>query len=74
MIFKRAMEQDLLLADPTEYAFIPKDKKTVEDIENQKVEDKYLEKHELKAFLDTAKTQGDIDDYIIFLNFSLDRP
>jgi integrase len=70
MIFKRAMEQDLLLADPTEYAFIPKDKKTVEDIENQKVEDKYLEKHELKAFLDTAKTQGEIDDYVIFLTLA----
>lgn len=42
MIYKRAMEQDLLLADPTEYAFIPKDKKTVEDIENKKVEEKYL--------------------------------
>ncbi|MFE4133225.1 hypothetical protein [Peribacillus sp. YIM B13482] len=27
MIYKRAMEQDLLLADPTEYAFIPKEKK-----------------------------------------------
>ncbi|MET3321289.1 UNVERIFIED_ORG: hypothetical protein ABIC97_004390 [Peribacillus simplex] len=51
------------LADPTEYAFIPKDKKTVEDIENKKVEDKYLEKYELKTFLDTAKTQGQIDDY-----------
>ncbi|MDW7614280.1 site-specific integrase [Peribacillus simplex] len=70
MIFKRAMEQDLLLTDPTEYAFIPKDKKTVEDIENQKVEDKYLEKHELKAFLDTAKTQGEIDDYVIFLTLA----
>ncbi|BCC50907.1 MULTISPECIES: tyrosine-type recombinase/integrase [Bacillaceae] len=70
MIYKRAIEQDLLLADPTEYAFIPKDKKTVEDIENKKVEDKYLEKYELKAFLDTAKTQGEIDDYVIFLTLS----
>lgn len=55
MIFKRAMEQDLIFYDPTQYAFIPKDKKTVEDIENTKVEDKYLEKHELKLFLDKAK-------------------
>lgn len=70
MIFKRTMEQDLLLVDPTKYAFIPKDKKTVEDIENQKVEEKYLEKHELKAFLDTAKTQGEIDDYVIFLTLA----
>ncbi|USK34167.1 Arm DNA-binding domain-containing protein [Bacillus sp. F19] len=70
MIFKRALEQDLLLADPTEYAFIPKDKKTVEDIENQKVEEKYLEKHELKDFLETAKTKGEIDDYVIFLTLA----
>ncbi|SDN50667.1 Site-specific recombinase XerD [Fictibacillus solisalsi] len=70
MIFKRAMEQDLILFDPTEYAFIPKDKKTVEDIENEKVEDKYLEKHELKRFLNTAKTQGEIDDYVIFLTLA----
>ncbi|MDQ0880937.1 site-specific integrase [Peribacillus sp. V2I11] len=70
MIFKRALEQDLLLADPTEYAFIPKDKKTVEDIENQKVEEKYLEKHELRDFLETAKTKGEIDDYVIFLTLA----
>ncbi|MFL0365332.1 tyrosine-type recombinase/integrase [Pseudobacillus sp. 179-B 2D1 NHS] len=70
MIFKRAMEQDLLLVDPTEYAFIPKDKKTVEDIENQNVQDKYLEKHELKEFLETAKKHGEIDDYVIFLTLA----
>ncbi len=66
MIFKRAMEQDLILLDPTEYAFIPKDKQTVEDIENQSIVDKYLEKHELKLFLDVAKEKGEIDDYVIF--------
>jgi len=55
MIFKRAMEQDLIVSYPSQFAFIPKDKKTVEDIENTKVEDKYLEKHELKLFLDAAK-------------------
>ncbi|MCM3598656.1 tyrosine-type recombinase/integrase [Metabacillus idriensis] len=70
MIFKRAMEQDLLLVDPTEFAFIPKDKKTVEEIENQKVQEKYLEKHELKALLDTAQDHGAIDDYVIFLTLA----
>jgi integrase len=59
MIFKRAMEQDVIMNDPTEYAFIPKDKKTVEDIENAKIEDKYLEKHELKLFLDKAKEMNE---------------
>lgn len=54
MIFKKAMEHDYIMEDPTQYATIPKDKKTVEDIENTKIEDKYLEKHELKLFLDKA--------------------
>ncbi len=59
MIFKRAMEQDLIIEDPTAYAFIPKDKKTVEEIENTKVEDKYLEKHDLALFLDKAKEMNE---------------
>jgi integrase len=37
------MGQDLIMTDPTQFAFIPKDKKTVENIENTKIEDKYLE-------------------------------
>ncbi len=70
MIFKRAMEQDYLLVDPTEFAFIPKDKKTVEDIENQVISEKYLEKHELKMLLETAKDYGETDDYVIFLTLA----
>ncbi|MEK5108549.1 tyrosine-type recombinase/integrase [Cytobacillus sp. FSL K6-0129] len=66
MIFKRAMEQDLLLIDPTEFAFIPKDKLTVEDIEGKNITERYLEKEELKEFLDIALIQGEIDDYVIF--------
>ncbi|WP_445430143.1 tyrosine-type recombinase/integrase [Bacillus atrophaeus] len=54
MIFKRARAQDLIFVDPTEFAYLPKDKKTVEEIENEKIEDKYLEKTELKHFLHTA--------------------
>ncbi|MGG0483089.1 site-specific integrase [Priestia aryabhattai] len=68
MIFKRAMEQDLIVSDPSQFAFIPKDKKTVEDIENTKVEDKYLEKHELKLFLDAAK---DMDEETYAMLFTL---
>jgi integrase len=68
MIFKRAMEQDLIVSDPSQFAFIPKDKKTVEDIENTKVEDKYLEKHELKLFLDAAK---ELDEETYAMLFTL---
>lgn len=66
-IFKRAMEQDLIITDPTQYAFIPKDKKTVEEIENTKVQDKYLEKHELKLFLDKAKEMNEETYTMLFV-------
>lgn len=36
MIFKRALEQDLIFVDPSAFAYLPKDKKTVEEIENEK--------------------------------------
>ncbi|WP_027410337.1 site-specific integrase [Anoxybacteroides tepidamans] len=67
MIFKRAMEQDLILQDPTQYAFIPKDKKTVEDIENTKIQEQYLEKHELKLFLDKAKEMDEETYTMLFV-------
>jgi integrase len=67
MIFKRALEQDLIISDPTQFAFIPKDKKTVEDIENTNVQDKYLEKEELKLFLDKAKELNEESYTILFL-------
>ncbi|MEY8346465.1 tyrosine-type recombinase/integrase [Niallia circulans] len=70
MIFKYAMEQDVLLLDPTEFAFIPKDKLSVEDIENHTIVDKYLEKDELKIFLDAAKNSEHLDDYVIFLTLA----
>ena len=71
MVFKRAMEQDIIAVDPTEFAFIPKDKKTVEDIENREIEDNYLEKHELKMFLDAAKDpNGPKDNHAIFFTLA----
>lgn len=70
MIFKRAMEQDLIFIDPTAYAYIPKDKLTVEDIENANVQEKYLEKDELKLFLDTARDNGEVDDHAIFFTLA----
>lgn len=69
MIFKRAMEQDILVQNPTDYVYMPKDKKTVEEIEEATVQDQYLEKHELQLFLEQAK-KGKIDDYPIFLTLA----
>jgi len=45
-----ARAQDLIYVHPTEFAYLPKDKKPVEEIENEKIEDKYLEKTEPKHF------------------------
>lgn len=65
MIFQRAMEKDYLQSNPTEYATIPKDPKTVEELESDDIP-KYLEKEELAVFLDTAKTQGLPYDNLFF--------
>jgi integrase len=64
MIFKKAMELELIKSNPTEYTKVPKQKKTIEDIENDKI--KFLEKEELAIFLKAAKEHGLYMDYVIF--------
>lgn len=66
MLFKRAMEQDLIKADPTEYARLPRTLETVEDLENRTDLPKYLEKEELAHFLRTARDHGLDGDYEAF--------
>ncbi|QPC48210.1 tyrosine-type recombinase/integrase [Mangrovibacillus cuniculi] len=66
MIFRKAMEFDLLKRDPTEFAFVKREKKTIEQLEEELLP-KYLEKEELALFLQTAKTYGLEHDYVIFL-------
>ncbi len=46
MIFRKALELELIKKDPTEFAYVKKDKKTVEQLEEEEVP-KYLEKEEL---------------------------
>ncbi|MFE5473443.1 hypothetical protein [Bacillus safensis] len=43
---------------PTEGAVVPKKRLTVEDIENNPIEEKYFEKEELEEFLLTVKEFG----------------
>ncbi len=66
MIFKYARELGVIHNDPTEFAKLPKKIKTVEEIENENIQDVYFEKNELKEFLDVALTHGKKDDYFIF--------
>ncbi|PFO04668.1 site-specific integrase [Bacillus sp. AFS076308] len=67
MIFKKAVELEILKKDPTEYTQVPKQQKTIEELEGQNGLPKFLEKEELKHFLEIAKKFGIDQDYPIFL-------
>ncbi|KIL74183.1 tyrosine-type recombinase/integrase [Bacillus badius] len=58
MIFKYAIKEKMRKDNPCIGAVIPVKKLTVEDIENQTIEDKYLEREELFEFLEAAKEHG----------------
>jgi site-specific recombinase XerD len=66
MIFRKALELELIKKDPTEFAYVKKDKKTVEQLEEEEVP-KYLEKEELALLLETAKANGLEHDYLVFM-------
>lgn len=66
MIFKKAVEMNVIKKDPTEFSYIPKEQKTVEDLEATEKRVKYLEKEDLQLFLDTAELKGHERDYEIF--------
>jgi integrase len=65
-IFKKAVSEDIIKIDPTQFAFVPKVQKTVEELESEKEIPKYLEKEELALFLKTAYEMGLDRDYQIF--------
>ena len=65
MIFRKALEFDLIKKDPTEFTYLKKVKKTIEQLEEEEIP-KYLEKEELALFLSTAKNDGLEMDYLIF--------
>lgn len=69
MIFKRARELRIIKQDPTEFAYLKRDRKTIEELENKEIP-KYMEKEELASLLDTAATNGLELDYLIFLTLS----
>ncbi|WML24135.1 site-specific integrase [Neobacillus sp. OS1-33] len=69
MIFKKAIEMRLIKNDPTEFAYLKKDRKTIEELEEQEIP-KYMEKEELALLLQTAAQKGLDMDYPIFLTLS----
>jgi integrase len=70
MIFKKAVELDLIKVDPTQYAKVPKSKKSVEQLEQEEESLKYLEKNELALFLTAAKEKGLDRDIVIFMTLA----
>lgn len=58
MIFKYAIKENIRLDNPCVGAVIPTKKLTVEDIENNTIEEKYLEREELFEFLNAVKQNG----------------
>jgi len=65
MIFKHAVKEKMRIDNPCIGAVIPVKKLTVEDIENNTVGEKYLERVELFEFLNVVKKHG--------LEFDLER-
>jgi integrase len=62
MVFKQAIKDKLIKENPTDDVVIPRARKTVEEIETDKIEEKYLERHELEQFLKAVKEHGlDLD-------------
>lgn len=71
MIFRKALELELIKKDPTEFAYLKKDRKSIEELEEEEEEiPKYLEKDELALFLKTAQQHGLELDYLMFLVLS----
>ncbi|MEC0092672.1 hypothetical protein [Paenibacillus macquariensis] len=69
MISRKALELELIKKDTNEFAYLKKDKKTIEQLEEEEVP-KYLEKEELAMFLKTAKNQGLAPDYLTWISYS----
>ncbi len=66
MLFKQAVEFQIIKNDPTTNIVLPKQVETVEELEKKKEEIKYLEKEELSCFLMVAKEKGLENDYVLF--------
>lgn len=65
LIFKKALELEVIQSDPTVYATVPVLQKTIEQLENETEIPKYLEKEELAIFLKVAQLRS--HHYVLFL-------
>ncbi|EJW16443.1 site-specific integrase [Paenibacillus alvei] len=68
MIFSDAVLKKIITTDPTEAAQVPVYKQTVEEIEaGENILPKYLEKAQLKHFLNIVRFRGSSQEYKIFV-------
>ena len=65
-IFKYALLDKIIKDNPKNGVVLPKKKLTIEDIENESIEHKYLENEEVAQILKAAKENGRDNDYEIF--------
>ncbi|MCR6116616.1 site-specific integrase [Salipaludibacillus agaradhaerens] len=72
MIFRQAIKDKLIKDNPQESVVIPKKRRTVEDIEKDQIQEKYLEREELEEFLTAIRNHGlDLDaEWFYLLAFS----
>lgn len=67
MLFQYAKDHVKIISQsPCDGVKLPKEKQTVEDIENEETSYNYLEKDELEAFLMAAKRHGLENDFTLF--------
>jgi integrase len=69
MIFKKAIQLELIKKDPTQFLVLQKKKKTIEELKEPDIP-KFMEKEELALFLETAEKQGLEMDFPVFLTLA----
>lgn len=58
LIFKQAIKDKIIKENPKEGVVIPREQKTIKDIETNPIEEKYLERWELEEFLEAVREHG----------------
>ena len=66
-IFRQALVWDIIKSSPAEMAVMPKEVYTIEDLERDEMAEKYLERDELKLFLEVVKERGRPTDDALFI-------
>jgi len=65
-IFRQAIAWDIIKSSPADFAVLPKESFTIEQLEKDEIAENYLEKEELKIFLSTVDEKGLPNDDTIF--------